>query len=211
MIRRLVAFATLLVCATTSWAQRPLKVYISADMEGITGVASADQLSPAEGSPRHRELLGHGAVVLLGVQRPVLADAVAQQQVENRPLRQLQLAVAVDQRRRPRLVLGLDGGLDLLEQRVAVLGRDLLQLLGLWVDLLQLAAVLNDDRAGVAAWASAAAYRAPPPSVPHGRQAVEGVAQVGGHVRGGSCLDRTSVEPDGAGANWPRGRGRWTP
>jgi D-amino peptidase len=27
-------------------AQRPLKVYISADMEGITGVVSADQLSP---------------------------------------------------------------------------------------------------------------------------------------------------------------------
>ncbi len=27
-------------------AQRPLKVYISADMEGITGVASADQLGP---------------------------------------------------------------------------------------------------------------------------------------------------------------------
>lgn len=27
--------------------QRPLKVYISADMEGISGVASADQLSPA--------------------------------------------------------------------------------------------------------------------------------------------------------------------
>jgi D-amino peptidase len=28
-------------------AQRPLKVYISADMEGITGVVSGDQLSPA--------------------------------------------------------------------------------------------------------------------------------------------------------------------
>src|SRR5215471_1660338 len=28
-------------------AQRPLKVYISADMEGITGVASVDQLGPA--------------------------------------------------------------------------------------------------------------------------------------------------------------------
>jgi D-amino peptidase len=27
-------------------AQRPLKVYISADMEGVTGVASADQLGP---------------------------------------------------------------------------------------------------------------------------------------------------------------------
>jgi len=32
--------------ASSLSAQRPLKVYISADMEGITGVASADQLSP---------------------------------------------------------------------------------------------------------------------------------------------------------------------
>jgi D-amino peptidase len=36
-----------LAAASTAIAQRPLKVYISADMEGITGVASADQLSPA--------------------------------------------------------------------------------------------------------------------------------------------------------------------
>src|SRR5205085_7502026 len=34
-------------CASAAAAQRPLKVYISADMEGITGVVSADQLSPA--------------------------------------------------------------------------------------------------------------------------------------------------------------------
>jgi MFS family permease len=47
MIRRLMCLATFLLCASTTWAQRPLKVYISADMEGITGVASADQLSPA--------------------------------------------------------------------------------------------------------------------------------------------------------------------
>ncbi|MEP6491198.1 MAG: M55 family metallopeptidase [bacterium] len=42
----LVALATL-TAASTAGAQRPLKVYISVDMEGITGVASADQLSPA--------------------------------------------------------------------------------------------------------------------------------------------------------------------
>src|SRR5881394_432710 len=41
-----IAFA-LLVVAGSLHAQRPLKVYISADMEGITGVASVDQLSPA--------------------------------------------------------------------------------------------------------------------------------------------------------------------
>src|SRR3954471_17059827 len=39
-------FALLLAAASLE-AQRPLKVYISADMEGITGVASADQLGPA--------------------------------------------------------------------------------------------------------------------------------------------------------------------
>jgi D-amino peptidase len=36
-----------LLAASTAFAQRPLKVYISADMEGITGVVSVDQLSPA--------------------------------------------------------------------------------------------------------------------------------------------------------------------
>src|SRR3954462_5764034 len=41
-----ISFA-LLALAGTLHAQRPLKVYISADMEGITGVASADQLGPA--------------------------------------------------------------------------------------------------------------------------------------------------------------------
>jgi D-amino peptidase len=40
------AFAILATAAPLA-AQRALKVYISADMEGIAGVASADQLSPA--------------------------------------------------------------------------------------------------------------------------------------------------------------------
>ncbi|MGE5098524.1 MAG: M55 family metallopeptidase [Deltaproteobacteria bacterium] len=35
-----------MVAASSAFAQRPLKVYISADMEGITGVASVDQLVP---------------------------------------------------------------------------------------------------------------------------------------------------------------------
>jgi D-amino peptidase len=43
---RLVSFAVLSFALPLA-AQRPLKVYISADMEGITGVVSADQLSPA--------------------------------------------------------------------------------------------------------------------------------------------------------------------
>src|SRR3954451_9531858 len=38
---------TAIAGASSLAAQRRLKVYISADMEGITGVASADQLAPA--------------------------------------------------------------------------------------------------------------------------------------------------------------------
>jgi D-amino peptidase len=40
----IVVVASLVALPVT--AQRPLKVYISADMEGISGVASADQLGP---------------------------------------------------------------------------------------------------------------------------------------------------------------------
>jgi hypothetical protein len=56
MVRRLLILATLLASATTTttWAQRPLKVYISADMEGITGVASADHCRPRASSIRKR-------------------------------------------------------------------------------------------------------------------------------------------------------------
>lgn len=43
----LLAFALCGLVARSASSQRPLKVYISADMEGITGVASADQLSPS--------------------------------------------------------------------------------------------------------------------------------------------------------------------
>jgi len=47
MNRLFAGAATMLVAgATSAAAQRPLKVYISADMEGIAGVASADQLGP---------------------------------------------------------------------------------------------------------------------------------------------------------------------
>src|SRR4051812_21612371 len=43
---RRVLFAAFVALTSSAQAQRPLKVYISADMEGITGVASADQLGP---------------------------------------------------------------------------------------------------------------------------------------------------------------------
>jgi D-amino peptidase len=47
MLRTIGLTALCLATASTLAAQRPLKVYISADMEGITGVASVDQLGPA--------------------------------------------------------------------------------------------------------------------------------------------------------------------
>src|SRR5215471_5576926 len=43
----LILASVTIVSASAAQAQRPLKVYISADMEGITGVASADQLGPS--------------------------------------------------------------------------------------------------------------------------------------------------------------------
>src|SRR6476661_4353795 len=46
-MKTLRALALLLVAAVSAGAQRPLKVYISVVAEGITGVASADQLGPA--------------------------------------------------------------------------------------------------------------------------------------------------------------------
>ena len=47
MRRSFTGAAVLALAAVTNLAaQRPLKVYISADMEGITGVASVDQLGP---------------------------------------------------------------------------------------------------------------------------------------------------------------------
>lgn len=46
-MRRLLAAALCLApLAASAAAQRPLKVYISADMEGVAGVVSGDQLSP---------------------------------------------------------------------------------------------------------------------------------------------------------------------
>lgn len=45
--RPLFLLVTLLLTPAIAEAQRPLKVYISADMEGIAGVVSAEQLSPA--------------------------------------------------------------------------------------------------------------------------------------------------------------------
>src|SRR5258706_14353849 len=46
-LRSVLAAIALFAATGSLHAQRALKVYISADMEGITGVASVDQLGPA--------------------------------------------------------------------------------------------------------------------------------------------------------------------
>jgi len=48
-ISRLLVLVPLLalITSTSAAAQKGLKVYISADMEGIAGVVTADQLGPA--------------------------------------------------------------------------------------------------------------------------------------------------------------------
>ncbi len=45
--RSSIVLLTLTLASASAAAQRPLKVYISADMEGVTGVVTADQLTPA--------------------------------------------------------------------------------------------------------------------------------------------------------------------
>ena len=102
---------------------------------GVAVLAGRDagqcgELAPAEGRPSRGELLGHGAVVLLGMQGAVLADGVAKQQVEDRTGRAVEHAVAVDQGTGAGLVVRLDGGLGLGEQVVGLDGADLLVVLG---------------------------------------------------------------------------------
>lgn len=45
--RTVILAAALMLAPALSQAQRPLKVYISADMEGVAGVVTADQLGPS--------------------------------------------------------------------------------------------------------------------------------------------------------------------
>jgi D-amino peptidase len=43
---RALALAVLATCAAPAWTAEPVKIYISADMEGLTGVVTGDQLGP---------------------------------------------------------------------------------------------------------------------------------------------------------------------
>ena len=66
------------------------------------------QVSPAEGRPRGREFLGHRSIVLLGVQRAVLADREIQQQVEHRPGGVAKFAIAMNQSAGAGLIVAAD-------------------------------------------------------------------------------------------------------
>ena len=69
-----------LLAASTLDAQRPLKVYISVDMEGIAGVVTADQLGPAGFEyGRAREFMTGEALAAIAGER----DAGATQIVES--------------------------------------------------------------------------------------------------------------------------------
>lgn len=69
------------------WAQRPIKVFISVDMEGITGVATGEQLSPAGFEyARFREFMTADALAAIqgareaGATQFLVADAHGNQQ-----------------------------------------------------------------------------------------------------------------------------------
>src|SRR5262245_9755147 len=74
------------------------------------------QLLPAECGARLRELFRDCPVVLLGVQPPVLADRVAQEEVEHGPWWVAQLAVALDQGAGAKLVVLADRPVQVAEQ-----------------------------------------------------------------------------------------------
>jgi D-amino peptidase len=74
MRRSLVVLAVALASPLAASAQRPVKVYISADMEGVTGTVTADQLTPAGFEYGHfREIMT--AEVLAAIQGARAAGA----------------------------------------------------------------------------------------------------------------------------------------
>src|SRR5262249_25416809 len=88
------------------------------------------QLSPAERGTRLGEFLADRAIVLLGVQPAVLADRVAQEQVEHRSRGVAQRAVALDQGAGAELVILADCPVQVPEQGSGLRGLHALQVLG---------------------------------------------------------------------------------
>src|SRR6185436_8792948 len=87
-------------------------------------------LAPTEGRAGRRELLAGGAIVLLGMERAVLAHRVLEEEIEHRPGGVSHLAVAVRDRRCARLAVLADRRLGLPEEGRAIGGLDRLQFRG---------------------------------------------------------------------------------
>ena len=85
------------------------------------------QLPPAEGRAGRGEFLGHRPVVFLGVEGPVLADRVPEQQIEDRAGRTAEGAIAGHQGRCTCLVIAPDGRLGFGEQGFGIERVDLLE------------------------------------------------------------------------------------
>jgi len=93
-------------------------------------------MPPAEGRARGGEFLRHRLVILLGVELPVLADCVLQEQIKDRARRVAKLAVAVDQGADAAPVSVPDSGVGIAEERGGILCLDFIQLLGQRMTLL---------------------------------------------------------------------------
>src|SRR5437868_4329411 len=79
-------------------------------------------LAPPERRPGGCELLGHRAIILLGVQRPVAADGVAEQHVEDRTGRVAGLAIRLRHGAGPHLIAAPDRRLKFTQQAILVPG-----------------------------------------------------------------------------------------
>ncbi len=83
------------------------------------------ELPPAEGGAAGGEFFSHRAIVFLGVKGAVLADGVAQEQIEDGARRMAELAVAVDGGASAGLIAVANGVLGGTEQGVWLAGLDL--------------------------------------------------------------------------------------
>src|SRR2546425_299879 len=86
----------------------------------------ADHMPPAESSSRAGVLLAHRTIEFLRVQGAVLADGIFQEQIEHRPVRMAQFAVAMDDGAGAGLVAAADGFFRLPEKYVLFAGSDLI-------------------------------------------------------------------------------------
>ena len=68
-----------------------------------------NKLTPSKRRPSGGELFGDGAVVLLGVERAVFTDGIAQKQVEDGSGRLIERADLMNDRASLRLIIGTDG------------------------------------------------------------------------------------------------------